>query len=122
MTNYPVVLPVLEHGVVAFTIDRGSGIIVSAGPNESGYVELYYEGNRYGACNIRTFADRVYHAADRASTRYPTIATMAAKQAEVVQIGEFDGTTVSLAADRERALLETWLGGPFDDAELQVTR
>jgi hypothetical protein len=47
-------------------IDRGSGIvgkrIVEADPAESPLL-VYYEGNRYGAENMRLYAERVYHAA-----------------------------------------------------------
>ena len=36
----------------------------------------YYEGNIYGAQNMQYFHDKVYHAANRAHTRYPTTSMM----------------------------------------------
>lgn len=53
-------------------IDPGSGIVGRAsGPN---HLLIDYEGNRFGAANIVTYADRVAHAADRQVRGYPTLA------------------------------------------------
>src|SRR4051812_17483330 len=58
----PAVGSMLEREVAA-----GSGIVgartVPEDPESP--VLVYYEGNLYGAANIVTWADRVYHAADR---------------------------------------------------------
>jgi hypothetical protein len=39
-------------------------------------VVVYYEGNRYGAENLRTYSQRVSMAAGRMFKKYPTIALM----------------------------------------------
>ena len=99
-------------------IDRKSGIV--GRPTQSGRIELYFEGNRYGASNIKTFADRVYHAADRMQMRYPTIARSVVSEGEVIKVGWFNGQTVAVTNE---SALASWLGvDQIDPAELQRTR
>ena len=57
----------------ALHIRDGSGIVGSPG-DEGGRVRIDYEGNIYGSPALRTYATRVFHAAGRHLTRYPTIA------------------------------------------------
>ena len=52
-------------------IDRASGIVAQ---RQGDHVVVYYEGNRYGADNLKAYADRVKNAAGRLFKRYPTIA------------------------------------------------
>jgi hypothetical protein len=73
------------------SIDRGSGIVGS--PLADGWLLLDYEGNRYGAANIKSYADRVKHAAGRQRTLYPTVARMHADPSDVIKVGEFDPNT-----------------------------
>lgn len=56
----------------AHRIARGSGIVGLAGLSPT--VTVDFEGNIYHAENLRTFAQRVQHAADRLQQHYPTVA------------------------------------------------
>lgn len=56
----------------ARTIDPGSGIVTADAGGAT--VDVYFEGNGYRAANIRTFEDKVLHAAGRLAKAYPTIA------------------------------------------------
>lgn len=70
-----------------------------------------YEGNRYNAINIVTWADRVSHAADRHRTHYPSVARHVAEPTDLIHVGTFDGTQVTLEPVAENIpLLADWLG------------
>ena len=101
-------------------IDRGSGIV---GTEREGDVLVDYEGNRYRAVNLRTFADRVARAHDRHATRYPTVARMAVHASALVQVGWYDpGEGVAVFRGTEYGLLAEWLGvETIDPHELHVT-
>jgi hypothetical protein len=51
---------------------KGSGIVGS--PTRDGLIKVDYEGNLYHAENLRTFWERLFHAAGRHVTGYPTVA------------------------------------------------
>ena len=52
---------------------KGSGIVGS--PTRDGLIiQVDYEGNLYHAANLRTFWERLFHAAGRHVTGYPTVA------------------------------------------------
>jgi hypothetical protein len=106
-------------------IKRGSGIVGSDAPPQHGYqmTEIDFEGNLYGADNIRTYADRVMHAADRHETKYPTVARMTVPDDTLVYVGDFDGKRVNFDPVNFLALAE-WLdaeGSLFDPRELLVS-
>lgn len=108
-----------------FVIDHGSGIVGT--PLDSGALLIDYEGNRYGASNVVTYADRVHLAAGRHLERYPTIARQSAAARDLVRIGSFDTTTgyVDLTdggVDEAQALvlLAGWLGLPVADIADQL--
>lgn len=67
------------------TIDPGSGIV--ALDDERDTAVVYFEGNRFGASNLTTFAQKVTHAADRLVTRYPTVACGLFKRADFTVVG-----------------------------------
>lgn len=50
---------------------------------------IYYEGNRYGATNMVTLADRAAIAAGRLSERYPTVAMASVPTAALTRVGVF---------------------------------
>jgi hypothetical protein len=52
-------------------VRRGSGMV---GHKSGDLIEVYFEGNLYGAVNLTRFEDRVLCAADRLVARYPTTA------------------------------------------------
>ena len=56
----------------AHRIHRGSGIVGRAGLSPT--IRVDFEGNIYNAENLRTFDQRVQHAAGRLLTGYPTSA------------------------------------------------
>jgi hypothetical protein len=49
-----------------------------------------YEGNRYSAMNIRTYADRAAHAAGRQKEFYPTVARMIVPAKRLIRVATFD--------------------------------
>jgi hypothetical protein len=106
-------------------IDRGSGIvgkrIVEADPAESPLL-VYYEGNRYGAENMRLYAERVYHAASRMQEDYPTVATSVVRRDALLHVGwwypEHRRVEISGAQVPEgRALyrIADWIGQPLEE-------
>ena len=52
----------------------GSGIVGSPSEDRSGLVRIDFEGNLYGALNLASYRDRLFHAAGRHVTGYPTVA------------------------------------------------
>lgn len=73
-------------GLAVKHIDRGSGI-VGEDPHQGERLLVYYEGNRFGAQNIVTFADRCYFAASRLIETYPTVAQAAVPPEALTQVG-----------------------------------
>lgn len=69
-------------------IDQGSGIVGRSFGED--HVELYFEGNRYDAVNVRTWEQKVAVAAGRMSVSYPTVAKMVASKDELLEVGEYD--------------------------------
>lgn len=94
-------------------IDRGSGIV---GTVSGGLVTIDYEGNRFGASNIVTWADRVYHAWDRHTTDYPTVARMTIDPIELNEVGKFDATEWLVRLDPGMA----WVVAEWNDARFDV--
>jgi hypothetical protein len=88
-------------------IAEQSGVVGS--PVEGGRVLLDYEANLYGAVNLKTFADKIHHAAGRHRVRYPTRARTEVDEAAVIDVGLYDGERVILDAERREAVAN-WLG------------
>lgn len=90
------------------SIDPKSGIVgVPARIDKNTLV--YYEGNRYGAVNIVTWADRVDHAADRLRTDYPTVAKAMVPTDQLTPVGTWDGQEITLLDAPEANLVYSWL-------------
>lgn len=49
-----------------------------------------FEGNRYGSQNLRTYQQRLLHAAGRHVERYPTVARAFVQRSELIEIGTYD--------------------------------
>ena len=64
----------------------GSGIV---GSSQCRGIRIDYEGNRNHACNIKTWEDKVFHAAGRHVTNYPTIARALVTEENVIEVGVF---------------------------------
>lgn len=79
-------------------IDRGSGIVGAPVTMEAGGVILYFEGNRYGYANVKTFADRVAVAAGRLQENYPTLARLVVNPKDVIPVATFNGQSVEIDA------------------------
>lgn len=67
-------------------VRRGSGMVARRVPG-SDLLDVYFEGNLYGAVNLERFEDRVLVAADRLVTRYPTTAMMSIALTDVEVVG-----------------------------------
>lgn len=65
-------------------IDDGSAIV---GEPEGDRIGVDFEGNRYGACNMQTFEDRITHAAGRRAYRYPTTARASYPADALIEVG-----------------------------------
>jgi hypothetical protein len=93
----------------------GSGIVGTRQPalpgvraiEEDGLVLVDYEGNLYGASNVRTLEDRLHHAAGRHIMRYPTVARRLARVSELVFVGDYFYDEKRLLVTRPN-LLEEW--------------
>lgn len=108
---------VVPTDMAAARIDPASGAVAYC---RNGQLLVDFEGNRYGAVNIVTWADRVFHAYGRASTGYPTTARAGVFDPNsYVVVGELDVNERRVRVDPAAAgLLEAWLGRPLSDAEL----
>lgn len=110
-------------------IGRGAGVVgTRAGkwnpilPTDGDLVTVDYETNEFGAGNIVTYADRVYHAADRHTRKFPTSKRMSIPADLLTDVGTYADGKVTL----KRAgypIVADWLGIAQDDlaAQLEVT-
>jgi hypothetical protein len=108
------------HGLAARGLVPGSAIVGRSEttvdtPSPPGWRQVYYEGNLHGAENIITFADRVYHAADRLVHGHPTTTRAIVPAVALATVGTFDYRTRTLSLS-DQAALAAWLG--FDDARV----
>ena len=107
------------------SIMRGSGIVGVEHPTIPPLVVVDYEGNRYGAVNMVTFADRCMIAADRQEADYPTIARAMMQVEGLMKIGEWDGERGRVVLDRGKTpkeMLAAWLDvDELDPKELEVS-
>jgi hypothetical protein len=53
---------------------EGSGIVGSGSEDRAGLIRIDFEGNLYGATNLTSFWERLFHTAGRHVTGYPTVA------------------------------------------------
>lgn len=101
-------------------IDLGSGIV--GVPAEDGEIAIFFEGNRYGSPAMKTFADRVSHAASRLRFDYPTSARVLVAEKNLIRIGHYDGVEcrVELESEEAERELAAWLGAKsLDEVELR---
>ncbi len=85
-------------------IAPGSAIVGT--PNDGGRITVYYEGNLYGAENLKTYEEKLLHAADRLRTRYPTVAMRSVTPDQLVLVGTYDTDTRELVHDDSPAFRE----------------
>lgn len=112
-------VPNIDSGV-NHLIDPRSGIV--GVPTVEGHVLIYYEGNRFGYANVRTWADRVLVAAGRCIERYPTVARRVVASESLLHVGSIDYDSKRIFIDNSEALAH-WLEvvelGPAFDHEVQ---
>jgi hypothetical protein len=105
-------VPISRTSLLASIVAPGSAIIGPEGSDEwdgSEHVTVDYEGNVHGAVNIKTYADRARHAAERQLRRLPTVARCVAQRSELQQVGWFDPERgVTLLTGAEKAVA-SWL-------------
>jgi len=96
--------------------------VITADPLEdtaNSKLMIDFEGNIYGAENMRTYADRVEHAAGRHRDHAPTIARLVVAREDLIAVGSYDGERIET---QNSEALASWLGGDYlDDAELERT-
>lgn len=94
----------LKHALFA----PGSAILSSVEEAANPAVIVYYEGNLYRFDNIKTFADKAMHAADRQSQRYPTSAMACIDREDLIEVGTYDLAQQRITSITERDLLVAW--------------
>lgn len=115
-TDFTVVVPT---GTPASHIAKGSAILCRTADLEQMVgtrkaVVAYFEGDIYGSG--MTFREKLIHAADRMSRRYPTVALTAfADQSEFKVVGRYDAAAKRLVVE-DAATLAQW---GVTDATLQ---
>lgn len=106
-------------------IEPASGIVGSPVETEEGtQIRIDYEGNLYSADNIKTFGDRVQHAAGRHGEGdqppYPTVARQVVDRQALIPVGRYDSEQGEVLVEDRQALRE-WLGlDKIPDAELKA--
>ena len=115
MQSYTVLVP--KPGTrAAAIIDAGSGVVTEGWIDTEGRIEVYFEGNRHGAENLRTYAQRVGSAAGRLVQRYPTIAKATCPSEDFHVVGKYlfapDWSTFALKLTDEATALD-WCGAPW---------
>jgi hypothetical protein len=104
-------------------IQPGAGIIGSPRVDDPDKLLIDYEDNQAGAVNIRTYADRVSHAAGRHLSGYPTSKRLLADADDLLLIGTFDPHS-GMVDVSDSEVLEAWLTeaeeGEIPDLDTQV--
>lgn len=107
-TRYDLYVPAPGVGT---HIDAGSAIV---GETREGLHDVHYE--RGGASNVRTFEERIAHAAGRRTTRYPTVARSAMPLDDLIRVGSvsYDEVLGHWYIDEivDPDALEAWTPGP----------
>lgn len=100
----PTVVFVPQPGAVErLGILPGTAIV---GTRQGALLRIDFEGNRYGAVNLRRFEERVRCAHDRHVSGYPTTARMLVAHDDMAIVGFFDPEAGLLVVDRE--VLDEW--------------
>jgi hypothetical protein len=102
-------------------IANGSGVVAVPAEEDPGKLRVYYEGNLYNAANMRTWADRVRHAAERLTAAAPVIATGVSEPDEFLEVGSFAAPEGVVLANNEeaRSALARWLGVSAGDLDAE---
>jgi hypothetical protein len=101
-----------------------SGIVAEhwAEEGEVGRKLLAYFQDEIPNSNVRTFADRVSHAAGRLAVSAPTIAFAVLDEADLQRVGTYSPMNGEVQVDPEHEdALRQWLGAPALDPEEMLT-
>jgi len=106
---------VIDGTHIGHSIMPGSGLVSLDGDtSESDMKVFYYEGNKFGAENLRAYEDRIKNSAGRLFTRYPTSALIGLPKADlhlyVRAVGTIDESYKIVFSDQEAALAYGRLG------------
>lgn len=93
-------------------IDPRSAIVADSSHDAAGdRIEIYYEGNRYGAPGLESFAERCRQAAGRLAERAPTVARSLADRDALTLVGTYtDRFGVTVHDEAALEALARWLG------------
>ncbi|WP_394222595.1 hypothetical protein [Alteromonas gracilis] len=98
-----------KNSRLADIVSPASAIVKSRTISDTS-VMVYYEGNVYGAENIKTFEDKCSLAAGRAKDHYPTTALTIVPLEEVIDIGVYDLETNAFHLDENfHELFNEWV-------------
>lgn len=93
-----------------FGIDPASAIVAGVSQRGNETLQVYFEGNRFGAENMKRFDERCLHAAGRAATRYQTIAKAALPASELLHVGVYDLLLKEIVEVIAPLPLQAWVG------------
>lgn len=91
-------------------IDPGSAIVAPVTERGKERIFVHFEGNRFGAENMRRYDERCLHAAGRAATRYPTIARASIGADNLVFVGTYDLVKMAVMTLDNPEPLQAWIG------------
>lgn len=106
---FAIYVPESDHSnMVLADIKKGSAIVGEMASSCDPLVEIYYEGNLYGAVNLQRFEDRVLCAAGRMRENYPTAACGMVPDSTLREVGSFNYDTKVLTIIDQPAL-DAWV-------------
>ena len=106
-TLFDIYVPAGEND---FGIDPASAIVAGVSQRGNETLLVYFEGNQFGAENMKRFDERCLHAAGRAATRYPTIAKAGVPARELLHVGVYDLLLKEIVEVIAPLALQTWVG------------
>ena len=108
-----------EHTPAAEWVLPGSALVSVACSGEQ--VVCSYEGNKHGAVNIVTLADKAMHAAGRLRTGYPTAAVRSFRRSELVPVGFYDEEQGELhITGGAHANVARWVGCALSELSVEL--
>jgi hypothetical protein len=90
-------------------IAPSSAIIAAVDQCGPDRVLIHFEGNLYGAENLKTYESRIRQASGRQVERYPTTAKMAVAREQLVEVGRYDYANDRVLNLLNEHLLESWI-------------
>lgn len=82
--------------------------IVGRPPTQDGHIHCYYEGNLYGAENLRTYRERAYMAAARLRDRAATVAQVRLPSDDLTAVAGYDLDKLAIVEPTDLQALMDW--------------